>query len=153
MPTGYPWGWGFKFKFLLFCVLVLLDLFRFSTMNSVLKENSINLKSSEIENSVEDVVSRKVRDTKDLEKEIEIVFLDSLPKDLQCRHCDQVLRLPQKISGCGHRVCESCIKGLKDCPECGKEIDHGKVSKTQLRLFWKRIMRCRQSLIVPGHFG
>ena len=99
-------------------------------MVPVLKENSANLRSPKIEKSLEDAASKKVKEVQDPEKEIEIVFLDALPKDLQCRQCDQVLRLPQKISGCGHRACENCIKDLKTCPECGKEIDHGKVSRS-----------------------
>ncbi|KAE9551802.1 hypothetical protein FO519_004973 [Halicephalobus sp. NKZ332] len=126
------------------------------TLNSEIKAGNTRLEITEhvyarARKITEDNLGEFVRHTRPLrplptdhQKEIEIVFLDSLPKDLQCRQCDQVLRLPQKIPECGHRVCENCIKGLKSCPDCGKDIDHGKVKldKEAQRRIQKLAVQC-----------
>lgn len=57
---------------------------------------------------------------------IEIVFVEDLPRELQCKKCNQVLRIPQKLE-CGHRLCATCVEGLHTCPECSALISHDKV--------------------------
>lgn len=87
----------------------------------LIDENKFNTSKDQLEN--ENIVN--ITDNK--KDDIDIVFINPLPKDLLCKECNQILKLPQKIDSCKHRLCLDCINKLTNCPDCGSYINHQKV--------------------------
>ena len=49
-------------------------------------------------------------------------IVSKLSDELQCCVCLDIQVQPRTIDPCGHSFCASCLKDLKNCPQCRKKI-------------------------------
>ncbi|TKR76893.1 hypothetical protein L596_017965 [Steinernema carpocapsae] len=56
--------------------------------------------------------------------DVDVIFADALPEELQCPLCSQALRMPMRLT-CGHAVCHGCVPELKSktCLKCTQQVD------------------------------
>lgn len=44
--------------------------------------------------------------------DIDLVFIDEVPKEFECPVCQQVLRYPVNFDACDHHCCSTCLPEL-----------------------------------------